>query len=239
MNRLHVITPVKDSIETTLRTIESVMNQHSDIEFKYSVYNDFSTRETTLQLQNTSKKYGFNLINLADITAHPSPNYRMILQLAQQEALKDNAHLLIVESDVIVANNTIEQLNKIAQNTENPGMLASVTVDAEENINFPYLYAKEFKYGQIKTNKRLSFCCTLLTNKLLSAYDFQELDSTKSWYDIFVSHKSIALGFDNYLLTNLPVLHLPHSSRPWKLLKYSHPIKYYLRKIFIHNPDKF
>jgi len=32
------------------------------------------------------------------------------------------------------------------------------------------------------------------------------------------------------LLTNVPVLHLPHSSRPWKMLKYTNPLKYYWKK---------
>jgi hypothetical protein len=28
-----------------------------------------------------------------------------------------------------------------------------------------------------------------------------------------------------------PVIHKPHSSRPWKLLKYSNPLSYYLQKL--------
>ena len=56
-------------------------------------------------------------------------------------------------------------------------------------------------------------------------------------HDVFISHKSIELGFNNYLVTTLPVLHLPHSSRPWKQLKYTNPIKYYWRKL-IDKRDK-
>jgi len=39
------------------------------------------------------------------------------------------------------------------------------------------------------------------------------------------------LGFKNYLMTSLPVLHIPHSSRPWKHLKYTNPLKYYWKKL--------
>ena len=59
---------------------------------------------------------------------------------------------------------------------------------------------------------------------------FTNLDAQKTWYDIFISHKSTSMGFRNYLLTEAPVLHLPHSSRPWKKLKYTNPLKYYWQK---------
>lgn len=45
-----------------------------------------------------------------------------------------------------------------------------------------------------------------------------------------ISHESLEQGMHNYLLTDLPVLHRPHGSRPWKKLKYSNPLKYYLKK---------
>ena len=76
-----------------------------------------------------------------------------------------------------------------------------------------------------------------MSNDFLNAFDFKQLDATKSWYDVFISHKAVELGFNNYLLTNLPVLHMPHSSRPWKHLKYNNPLKYYWRKL-INNKDK-
>ena len=83
----------------------------------------------------------------------------------------------------------------------------------------------------MKTSKRLSFCCTLLTNQFLQKFSFTQLDTSKNWYDVFISHKSVELGMENYLLTDTPVVHLPHSSRPWKQLKYTNPLRYYWRKL--------
>lgn len=237
MNKIHIITPVKDSIETTLRTIGSVFDSTSNIDSAYCIYNDFSSSETTIVLENEAEKKGFRLQNLCDLTNHPSPNYLLVLQLAQKEAIRDGAHLVIIESDVVIAKDTLEKMAESAAKLDHPGMIAAVTTDASGEINFPYLFAKGYKKGVIKTKKRLSFCCTLLTNDYLKSFDFNELDPTKSWYDVFISHKSIELGFNNYLITNLPVLHLPHSSRPWKHLKYTNPLKYYWRK-FVNNKDK-
>ena len=231
MNRLHVITPVKDSFETTLVTIGSVMSSVCNVDFSYTIYNDFSSEQTTEALRLESEKQGFTLVNLKDLTDHPSPNYLLVLQLAQQKAVAENAHLLIVESDVILETNTLQKLAENISMHDNVGMVASVTTDINGKINFPYLYAKRYKSGIYETKKRLSFCCTILNINLLKAYNFKELNPEKNWYDVFISHKSVELGFSNYLLTSLPVLHLAHSSRPWKLLKYSNPLKYYWLKI--------
>jgi len=237
MSKLHIITPVKDSLETTIRTIDSIMKSDIKIDFTYTVYNDFSSDETTEKLQLEAEKQGFSLINLKEITSHPSPNYLLVLQIAQKKAIAENAHLLIVESDVIVEKDTIKEIVDLTDLLQSAGMIAAVTTDNYGNINFPYLYALNFKEGIVETKKRLSFCCTLLTNNLLSALDFGDLNPDKSWYDIFISHKSVEIGFKNYLLTSLPVIHLPHSSRPWKLLKYTNPVKYYWRKI-LNNKDR-
>lgn len=231
MNKLHILTPVKDSLETTLRTIDSIMNSQITADCSYTVYNDFSTDETTTQLQLASEKQGFTLVNLKDITTHPSPNYLFVLQTAQQKAISENAHLLIIESDVIVEKDTIQKMYDSVSTFEKAGMIAAVTTDINHNINFPYLYASKFDSGVINTRKRLSFCCTLLSLDFLLSFNFNELNPEKAWYDVFISHKSIELGFQNYLLTLLPVLHLPHSSRPWKHLKYTHPLKYYWNKL--------
>jgi hypothetical protein len=231
MSKLHIFTPVKDSLETTLRTIDALMSSEITSEFSYTVYNDFSTDETTTQLEVASKKYGFTLVNLKDITSHPSPNYLLVLQTAQQKAIAENAHLLIVESDVIVEKDTIQKMADYIHSVEKAGMIAAVTTDIDRKINFPYLFAQKYKTGVINTRKRLSFCCTLLSNNYLNAFNFHELNPEKSWYDVFISHKSVELGFNNYLITSLPVLHLPHSSRPWKHLKYTNPVKYYWKKL--------
>jgi len=237
MSKLHIITPVKDSLETTLQTIEGIMKSEINTDYTYTIYNDFSSQETTERLQFEADKQGFSLVNLKDITSHPSPNYLLVLQIAQKKAIAENAHLLIVESDVIVESETIKEMLSLTDLLQSVGMIAAMTTDKYGNINFPYLYALKFKTGIIETKKRLSFCCTLVTNNYLNAYDFEQLNPDKSWYDIFISHKSVEIGFKNYLLTSLPVIHLPHSSRPWKLLKYTNPMKYYWRKI-LNNKDR-
>lgn len=117
------------------------------------------------------------------------------------------------------------------------GMAAAVTTDENGDINFPYLYAKGRKPQVYDEKKRFSFCCTLLTPTFLKAFDFHLLDPTKNWFDVTISHESIHKGFHNYLFINLPVLHRPHGSRPWKQLKYTNPLKYYWLK-FTKGLDK-
>ena len=237
MHHLHIITPVKDSLDTTLKTIECISKAEKSFSSNYTIYNDFSSEETTESLTGSAPKFDFEIINLKDVTSHPSPNYLLVLQMAQKKALSDGAHLLIIESDVLVEQDTIQKLYDYCKLLDRPGMIAAITTDADGVVNFPYLYARNFKSKVVNTKKRLSFCCTLLTNDFLRQFDFALLNPEKSWYDVFISHKSIELGFNNYLVTTLPVLHLPHSSRPWKQLKYTNPIKYYWRKL-IDKRDK-
>ena len=226
MNPLHVIMPVKDSLDTTREAIAAVL-QSEGIDF--TVYNDFSTHENTAHLKQLSEQHGFRLVNWADLTDHPSPNYRLTLQDAQQRALAESAHLVIVESDVLVKPDTLRRME--GEVTNGVAMVAAVTVDENGDINFPYQYASHLHGDIVNSHKRFSFCCTLLTNEFLKAYDFHQLDPTKAWYDVTISHQAIQLGFHNLLMLNNPVLHRPHSSRPWKQLKYTHPIRYYWQKI--------
>ena len=72
MKCIHIITPVKDSIELTLQTVEAIVASDFQTPFTYTVYNDFSTEENTAKLQDASEKLGFELVNLAEITDHPS-----------------------------------------------------------------------------------------------------------------------------------------------------------------------
>ncbi|HPB84776.1 MAG TPA: glycosyltransferase family 2 protein, partial [Paludibacteraceae bacterium] len=106
MKNVHIITPVKDSWETTRQTIEAIALSETTANFVYTVYNDFSTNENRVHLEQITQQYGFELLNLEDITSHPSPNYLLILQMAQQRALAEQAHLINVESDVVVRKQT-------------------------------------------------------------------------------------------------------------------------------------
>lgn len=229
MPKALVITPVKDSIATTIQTIEAIHRAQGD--HLHIVYNDFSTSETKKILEEKQKDYGFELIHLEDITNTPSPNYNLVLQLAQKKALELQVPLVIVESDVIVKEDTLEKMVQLSAKLNSCGMLGAITTDEKGQINFPYLNFKGEKQAIADTSHSLSFCCTLLSVELLKGFSFNELSSEKHWYDVFISRKSKLLGFKNYLATNLPVVHKPHSSRPWKQLKYTNPIKYYINKV--------
>ena len=228
INTLHIIMPVKDSLETCTLALQHLLPT-LDSPKQLTVYNDFSSEENTKRLSVLAEKHGFNLLHWAEHTQHPSPNYLLTLQHAQTKALNTNAHLLIVESDVLVQTDTFQRLLQEVDNQT--GMVAAVTTDRQGQVNFPYQYARKWKKGRMKTSKRLSFCCTLLTNQFLQKFSFTQLDTSKNWYDVFISHKSVELGMENYLLTDTPVVHLPHSSRPWKQLKYTNPLRYYWRKL--------
>lgn len=229
-NKLHIIMPVKDSIVIAERAIRAIVESG----YALCVYDDNSLPENAQRLDDMVAEMNIQVVHISTLTDHPSPNYRLVLQLARQEALDIGRHLVIVESDVIIKANTLDRMLEEVQ--EGVGMVAAVTVDEEGIYNFPYHYLHRLRYRclskkTINTKKRLSFCCTLLTNELLKNADFQQLDPTKNWYDVTISHWSIALGLRNLLMLGNPVLHLPHSSRPWKRLKYTHPLRYYWRKI--------
>ena len=224
-----VITPVKNSINTTLRTIDAISKSKAD--FEYYVFNDFSTDENTLELEKARVNFGFNLINLSDITNTPSPNYKLVLEIAQKKALTCNCPLLIIESDVVIKNDTIEGLIAIMKMKKDAGMVGAITVDETGNYNFPYTFEKIKRAEIINTTHSLSFCCTLLSVDLLKQFNFGTLSENKDWFDVFISKQSKKLGFSNYLSKQHEVLHLPHSSRPWKHLKYKNPILYYLKKL--------
>ncbi len=231
MATLHVITPVKDAIENTKSCVAAVMRSKMDRPFHYTLFDDYSSEENAAALQKLSADEGFELVHLKNLTSHPSPNYRLTLQLAQERALAEGADLIIIESDVDIHEDTLQRMCQAAQQHEKVGMVAAVTVDGAGKVNFPYLYAQDWPRKTKATRKRLSFCCTLLSNAFLSAIDFKQLDPEKNWYDVFISHQSCKLGFTNLLMCDNAVLHKPHGSRPWKQLKYTHPLKYYWLKL--------
>jgi len=237
MRKIHIITPVKDSIELTLQTIEAVVHSQLNVPYTYYIYNDFSTPENTQRLLETAQQYGFTLVNLCDLTDHPSPNYLLTLQTSQQRAIAEEAGLLIVESDVVVRPDTLQGLFDGALQQFKCGIAASVTVDEQGAINYPYEYAKGKENQVFATSKHCSFCCSLLTLDFLKSYSFKELNPEKNWFDVTISHEALKQGFRNYLFTTLPVWHRPHSSRPWKQLKYKNPLKYYWLK-FTKGLDK-
>lgn len=223
---IHIIMPVKDSIETAEKAIRAILQSG----YTLTVYDDYSSKETASRLKELSDETGIEIVSISEQTTHPSPNYRWVLIDAQRKALEQGVSLVIVESDVIVRQETIGRMADAV--CPGVGMVAAVTHDEEGNVNFPYEYARHMNQdGPCK--KRFSFCCTLLTNEFLRTYDFGQLDPEKNWYDVFISHTSVQLGFTNILQLSNPVVHMPHSSRPWKQLKYTNPILYYWRKLIL------
>lgn len=232
-NKLHIIMPVKDSLEMAERAIRAIVDSGHTL----CVYDDNSLKDNAKRLDELATETNIQVVHISDLTDHPSPNYRLVLQLAQKQALTENKHLVIVESDVIIQPKTLNRMVEEVQ--PEVGMVAAVTVDENGKYNFPYHYLRRLRYRflakkTIQTKKRFSFCCTLLTNELLQKADFQLLDPTKNWYDVTISHWSVALGLRNLLMLDNPVLHFPHASRPWKRLKYTNPLLYYWRKFTQH-----
>ena len=226
---VHIIMPVKDSPETAEEAIRAVVRSGHTL----TVYDDNSTPENAVKLDALSEELGIRVVHISELTDHPSPNYRWVLINSQRECLQTKRHLVIVESDVMVGAKTIENLlvESRKSKAESPiGMVAAVTTDEQGVINFPYEYARGIREDGV-CKKRFSFCCTLLMQELLQAYDFGQLDEKKNWYDVHISHISQKLGFSNILQVSNPVLHKPHSSRPWKRLKYTNPLLYYWRKL--------
>ncbi|SHM64473.1 Glycosyl transferase family 2 [Cyclobacterium lianum] len=226
-----VVTPVKNSLVSTLDTIGAIFESRGN--FSYWVFNDYSTPHTKRGLEDAQSKLGFELVHLEDLTSNPSPNYKTVLQFSQKKAIEADVPLIIVESDVTVQPNTLQQLLLFAQSNPRIGMVGAITHDKDGNINFPYLKFKKYSSkASVKTDRSLSFCCTLISKDFLKKYDFSQLDKSRDWYDTHISRKSLELGFDNHVLMNLPVQHNPHGSRPWKQLKYKNPILYYFKKWF-------
>lgn len=222
---VHIIMPVKDSLETAEQAIRAITQSG----YTLCVYDDNSTAENAARLDALQSELGIEVVHISAHIDHPSPNYRWVLIDAQSKALQNGQDLVIVESDVTVRPGTIDKM-MVASRKSKVGMVAAVTVDEQGQVNFPYEYAKGWTQdGECK--KRLSFCCTLLTKAFLQVYDFAQLDPEKNWYDVFISHQARQMGFVNILQITNPVLHQPHSSRPWKRLKYTNPLLYYWRKL--------
>ena len=183
---LHIIMPVKDSIET-VREALTCLYASTDLNWRFTLYNDYSTPENTEALKQLSEHYEFELVNWAERTKHPSPNYRFTLIDAQRKALQEQADLLIIESDVLIRRDTIARIRTARQ--DRVGMVAAITHDEQDKVNFPYKYAALWRKKPTFTIKRFSFCCTLLTKASLPTYPFAELNTEKNWSDVDIRRR--------------------------------------------------
>ena len=78
---LHIIMPVKDSIEIAERAIRAIVASGHTV----CVYDDNSLQENAERLDQIAKEKSIQVVHISDLTDHPSPNYRLVLQMAQQE----------------------------------------------------------------------------------------------------------------------------------------------------------
>src|SRR5690606_2052550 len=99
-----IVTPVKNAIENTLETAAAISK--SSVPIKHIIFNDFSNEETKVALEENKSKYGYDLIHIEDLTQNPSPNYKLVLIESQKLALEHNIPLILVESDVVVKEDT-------------------------------------------------------------------------------------------------------------------------------------
>ena len=150
---VHIIMPVKDSLQTAETAIRAI----TEGGYRLTVYDDFSEPENAARLDQLHDELGIEVVHLNERTDHPSPNYRLVLIDAQRECLRRGTHLIIVESDVTVQQDTMKRLEKAVQT--GVGLVAAVTTDEQGQINFPYEYARSYREDGV-CRKRLSFCCT-------------------------------------------------------------------------------
>ena len=137
MKGLLILTPVKDSLETARDTFRAVEAGLPNVPCTYTVYDDFSSPENAKPLEEEASRGGFELVHLADLTDHPSPNYLLVLQTAQRLALEKDWGVCIVESDVTVTKETLQGLFDVAKANEDAGIVASVTTDETGRVNYP------------------------------------------------------------------------------------------------------
>ncbi len=222
-----IVTPVKDSLNTARETIETVVAYKGDSE--YLLFDDHSGDETREWLKNAATFYSLSLITAKEIGAGDSPNqWHLLQELAQR---RKGRAILFIESDVRIEKSTIEELYEFSRNADKPGMVGAVTVDEHNAVCYPYEYVGKHTGEIVETHKRVSFCCTLITDTFLSQFPIEELHPKKSWFDVELSKKARSFGYKNYILLNQRVYHRPHSSRPWKKEKYRNPIRYYIKKL--------
>jgi hypothetical protein len=146
---LHIVIPVKNSPESTSLTIEAVINSKSEIDFELTVYDDFSEKETADMLDKLASKYNFKVVHLSEVTANPSPNYRLVLQMAQTKAVSSGAHIVIVESDVTVNEDTISKLYNSVNNLNNdfPGSKSWSIDNVARRTTGPKRHFSTTEYG--------------------------------------------------------------------------------------------
>ena len=84
-NKLHIIMPVKDSLEMAERAIRAIVDSGHTL----CVYDDNSLKDNAKRLDKLATETNIQVIHLSDLTDHPSPNYRLVLQLAQKQAFGD------------------------------------------------------------------------------------------------------------------------------------------------------
>lgn len=221
MKCLHIITPVKDSIDSTLETVKAIME--SDIWFlSLTLSITISARK---KIPIGWKRPPVNGIFVwSTYQTWPTTPLPTIYWCYKQHKRSHRSRCRIADCGIgcYCQKNTLQSLYNGALQ-QNNAELQQLWQPMKRHNQLPLPTRQGTRESSIPGKKHCSFCCSLLTPGLLKAFDFQTLDPSKNWYDVTISHESLKRGFQNYLFTTLPVWHRPHSSRPWKQLKYKNP----------------
>lgn len=235
-NQIIVMTPVKNAIDHAKNCILSVLEFLPNS--TYFVIDDFSNDAEVKKLGEFVLNKPIQFIDLKKITQNPSPNYDLALGIVLKNAYENKKSVLVVESDVVLNGKAINSILQNGMLPKRPGLVGAITQNEKGEINYPYQFLnrwrwkKKIKNEMIKV-KAVSFCCTLIGCEFISDIMFENWADKKGWYDLKLSRWARKLGYENFLCTT-PVLHYPHSSRPWKNEKYENFIKYYFKKWIIN-----
>lgn len=232
-----VLIPFRDSLTTLQKTIIALRESTPDIPLLLcddaSSASCLKDLNTWLEAQNW---VGVELLSLPK--AGDAPQYGLALREGLTRAHSELRQLLVVESDVEVLPGVAEGLQRVLERNPCAVMAGAVTIDSEGVWNFPYagtFRADKLRSSPLIRRRSLSFCCTLLDHVFVENLLHTPFPDT-GWMDLKIS--AIARKFGTlWLALDLQVIHNPHSSRPWKLLKYKSPLLYYFYKITRRFPD--
>jgi len=232
-----VLIPFRDSLTTLQRTILALKKPAPEIPLL--LCDDASSAQCLKELNTWLETQNWSKVDVLSLpVGEDAPQYGLALRAGLQRAHNEMRQLLVVESDVEVLPGVVLGLQRVLQRKPDAVMAGAVTIDPEGVWNFPY--AGTFRAAKLRSSplirrRSLSFCCTLLDHGFVDHLLHTPFPDT-GWMDLKISAMARKLG-TLWLALDLQVVHHPHSSRPWKLLKYKNPLLYYFYKITRRFPD--
>lgn len=197
------------------------------VPFTYTVYNDFSTEENTHRLEEAARQWNFVWSTYQTWPTTPLPT---IYWCYKQHKRSHRSRCRITDCGIgcYCQKNTLQSLYNGALQ-QNNAELQQLWQPMKRRNQLP-LPTRQGTENQVYPEKSIAASAVHYSPRTAESIWLQTLDPSKNWYDVTISHESLKRGFQNYLFTTLPVWHRPHSSRPWKQLKYKNPLKYYWLK---------